>query len=876
MKQLLIFWIVLWSLCPSVNAQEADPCGLDKLYNLKVKDQSLVSVLASLRERQHQPLSYSPDRIPDRRVQELDIQNQSLRNCLDTLLEDTGLAYRCIGGQIVIFAQLDSKGQGMKEEADAKPLQTIRGRIWDKESHRPIAYAAVYLPGTEPLRGAYSDEEGYFRINSVQVGRYRLQVSHVEYQPYVQNGLLISTGKEVVLDLQLIQKVNTLEAVDITDDDPMATPLNPYETTSYQAYGVEEARRYPASYGDPARHAQSFAGLVGQNDIRNEIVIRGNNPRSIMWMIDGVEVPNPNHFGREGTSSGSVSMVSTNLLKDSEFLTGAFPAQYGNATGGIFDLRIRQGNDSVFEHSIELGTLGLEVSSEGPIGRRIDYKGSYLVNIRSSVLNVIGNLLDTILVDEELTSYQDLAAKLHFPTKRGAVDVLILGGGSRSGLPSDERRRTQLSTSQALGMISYGRTVGDDAFLKSSLSLIGSDINNRIFDVDSVALYDQQDIAQKGILRFNWRLSKRFSRRFSSEIGGIQSWRGYNFQGEMFSSELAPPYQNWTTFDTVGINRRTQFFYTGKYRFGEDTELVFGLHYLRHRLIQETSLEPRLGFRYRPHPMHRMRLSLGWHSRLESLEYYFHLDPSGTPFQTDLKLPKAMHFVAGYDFLPHPDWAVTIEMYIQYLYRLPIDPDTSRAFFSTLLQPDGYYSGTLVNGGQGLNQGLELSVHRRFSRGWYFLASGSYFQSLYRARDGELRFSPYHGPLQASVLAGKEFAIGRKGKPHLLSLNAKYFFNNQSRLLVLDPLQPLQTNRYVQHFSLAQCPECRYPPYWRFDFQIIHRRNHKRIASVWRIDIQNITRRRNLREVIYNPITERAVNEFHFRLLPVFSYRIEF
>lgn len=875
MKHLLVLLICLSCIPLSLVSQE-DPCRLNESISLQYDELSLVEVLIDLRERLHLPISYSPDRIPDKRIERYRNDNKTLKNCLVDLLQDTDLEFRCIGGQVVIFTKLNaSPNQGL-EDSQVIPNQTIRGRIWDKDSQQPIPFAAIFLPDTKPMRGAYSDKNGYFRINMVDVGRYNLQVSHVEYQPYLQTGLLISTGKEVILELQLIQKINTLETIQITDADPMATPLNPFETTSYQSYEVEEARRYPASYGDPARHAQAFAGLIGQNDIRNEIVIRGNNPRSIMWMVDGVEVPNPNHFGREGTSSGSVSMISTNLLENSEFLTGAFPAQYGNATGGIFDLRIREGNDSTFEHSVELGTLGLELASEGPIGRRIDYKGSYLVNVRASVLNVIGNLLDTILVDEELTSYQDIAVKLHFPTKKGAIDVLGIYGNSSSGLPNDDRRRTLVAGLQTLGILSYRRTIRENAYLKSSLSFMGSDINNRIFDKDSLDLYDQRDIAQKGIIRWNWLYHKRFSRRFIAEVGGVQSWRAYNFQGEMHSTVLAPPYQSWTTFDTTGFTRRTQVFFTGKYRFNEDTELVFGAHFLRHRLINESTIEPRLGFRYRPHPMHRMRVSLGWHSRMESLEYYFHLDPSGTPYQSSLKLPKALHFVAGYDFLPHPDWALTAELYLQYLYKMPIAVDSTRRFFSTVLQPDGYYSGELFNNGEGLNQGIELSLHRRFAKSWYFLASGSYYQSIYRARDRTLRFTPYHGPIQLSVLGGREFAVGRNGKPHLLSLNGKFFFNNQQRLVVVDPSQPLQTSRYVQHFSIAQCPDCGYYPYWRFDFQLIYRRNHKRFSGVWRADIQNVTRRQNIREVVYDPQTERINTEFHFRLLPVLSYRIEF
>jgi hypothetical protein len=862
----LLFFLLLGGI---LYAQQ--DCKLEQQISVRFQETPIAEVLSTLREKHQLPLTYSLNRIPQDIVVNLSQQNGSVASCLQGIVQGNDLTFECIAGKIVVYQRFKPK----VESPPKQPTQTIRGRVLDMDSQLPIAFAAVVLLNSKPLRGSYTNEQGYFRIEGVPVGRWFLEVRHVEFETYQKMDLLISSGKEVVLELKLSQKVSTLETVLITNETALTDPLNPFLSTSYQRYEVEEAKRYPASYGDPARHAQAFAGLVGQNDIRNELVIRGNNPRGILWRLDGVEIPNPNHFAREGTASGSVSAISTNLMADSEFLTGAYPAQYGNAMSGIFDLRIREGNDSLFEHSLQIGTLGLELATEGPFARKRGYKGSYLINYRASVLNMIGVLLDTILVDEELTNYNDLAVKLHFPTKRGAWDFLALGGNSRSGLPTDDRRRNRLNNGLAITNLAYRRTIGDDSYFKGSLSYMGNQVDNLIFDVDSLALYEQTERTGSLILRFNWLVHKRFSPRWIAEAGGTESLEGFSYRGWMGSTLFPAPFNDWLTLDSMGIFRSSQLYFTTRFRKSRDTEWVFGLHAIRHHRIPETSIEPRLGLRLGLADRHRLRLGAGIHSRREPLLYYLHLNTEGELFNPKLKLPKAFHVVLGYDFLASPDWALTAEGYFQLLYNLPVSLDSTQGAFSTLLQPEGYFSGELANRGLGMNQGLELSLHKRFSKQWYFLGTGSFYFSRYVGGDGKFRPSPYDGPFQFSLLGGKEFAVGRNGRPHLLSLNGKLFFNNQQRLVVLDPDVYLQTNRYVQNFRQVDCPSCEYQPYWRFDFQLIYRRNHKRFAGEWRVDIQNITRRVNLKEIVYDPTRDVAFPQYHFRLLPVLSYKFE-
>jgi hypothetical protein len=200
----------------------------------------------------------------------------------------------------------------------------------------------------------------------VPVGRVKLRVTSMGYEDLLLHEVTVTAGKEVVLNLGLTERLTKLDEVTVTyrrrDDQRVAN--NEMATVSARPFAPVEANRYAGSLGDPARMAQNFAGVGSANDTRNDIVVRGNSPASLLWRLEGVNLPNPNHFGAQGTTGGPVSLLNNNLLAKSDFLTGAFPAEYANALGSVFDLRLRQGNDERREFLGQVGFNGLEVGAE--------------------------------------------------------------------------------------------------------------------------------------------------------------------------------------------------------------------------------------------------------------------------------------------------------------------------------------------------------------------------------------------------------------------------------------------------------------------------------------------------------------------------------
>ena len=243
--------------------------------------------------------------------------------------------------------------------------QTIRGNVLDKENQKSLIGAEVVVLTTEPIMGNTTDLDGYFRIEKMPVGRHILQVNYLGYEPITIPNLLVTSGKEIVLNLELLESAVQLEvAVVVAKHDKTGT-LNEMATVSARSFSVEETARYAGSFYDPARMATNYAGVAvgASDDLTNEIVVRGNSPRGVMWRLEGVEIPNPNHFSAMGNSGGGISMLSSSTLANSDFYTGAFPVEFGNALSGVFDLNLRKGNNEKREYAF---MLGVEVAEEGP------------------------------------------------------------------------------------------------------------------------------------------------------------------------------------------------------------------------------------------------------------------------------------------------------------------------------------------------------------------------------------------------------------------------------------------------------------------------------------------------------------------------------
>jgi hypothetical protein len=249
----------------------------------------------------------------------------------------------------------------------AQYSQQFRGTITDQVLQQPLAGATVTI---NPLgRSVITDEHGVFRFSSIPVGSYRITISYTGFKEGVLENIAVNSGKETVINVSLEAIIHTEAAVVIKAGSKKNKPLNDMSAVSARAFTVEETQKYAAAVNDPLRMATGFAGVFAADDGNNSIVIRGNSPTGLLWRMEGMDIPNPNHFSTPGNSGGGISILSSQLLSNSDFVTAAFAAEYGNALSGVFDLRLRKGNNEKREYTLQAGVLGLNAAMEGPFSK---------------------------------------------------------------------------------------------------------------------------------------------------------------------------------------------------------------------------------------------------------------------------------------------------------------------------------------------------------------------------------------------------------------------------------------------------------------------------------------------------------------------------
>lgn len=477
--------------------------------------------------------------------------------------------------------------------------QTVRGTIKDLDSKVAIPFAAIQLVDNNLSMGAVCDENGEFRLENVPLGRQSFIISSLGYEISYLNNIEITRAKEVVVEIELQESFIKLNEVVISVEKDKRKPTNDFATISARSFSVEEASLYAASLGDPARQALNFAGVTGNgNDLSNEIVVRGNSPTGFLWRLEGLEIPNPNHFAYLGNSVGSVSMLSSNILANSDFYTAAFPGEYGNAMSGVFDLNFRKGNNEKYETRVGLGFLGLELASEGPISKK--QGSSYIFNYRYSTLSIL-NKMGIKVAGEALPNYQDLSFNINLPTKKmGVFNVYGLGGNSWFTYGATEdygygviRETAEEKAQTAISGIKHQIIVSNHGYVKTSvnMSLRKAEVTEQ--EKNDTYFYKYFEDTELLTTRFSTLYNHKFNAKHTVQTGVIFS----HLQEKAKNHEI----EDGTAMVYDDFNKSTyqfQSYVQWKWRMHERVTLNSGMHSLYYGFTKKYTVEPRLALRW--------------------------------------------------------------------------------------------------------------------------------------------------------------------------------------------------------------------------------------------------------------------------------------
>ncbi|HTF16761.1 MAG TPA: TonB-dependent receptor [Chryseolinea sp.] len=767
-------------------------------------------------------------------------------------------------------------------------VQTLRGRITDEVSQTPLIGVTVRLEGDANTGlGATTDDDGNYRIERVPVGRQTVIISYIGYETRSVPNIVVTAGKEIILNITLQESIMELNEVTVTSDnhsDKTATN-NDLAMVSSRSFNTDDTKRYAGALGDPSRMAANFAGVVGGNDSRNDIVVRGNSPMGMLWQLEGLNIPNPNHFGALVSTGGPVSMLNNNNIDKSDFITSAFPAQYGNATAGVFDLRLRNGNNETSEFVGQIGFNGFEAGAEGPLSKKAG--SSYIVNYRYSTLGLFNALGIEFGTGSNTPLYQDLNFKLSWPTRgKGTLSIFGIGGtssidllGSEADLSDDNSLYGSENTDSypryrtGIAGISYERTISEKTYTRI---VAGISATHEEFTTDSLVRNTQQEVVDRylshevayGTQKYsvNFLTRTKFNARNSITSGFTADVTDFDlYQHERFPNVS----KDTVRLDVNDLTVLYQAYSTWKHRFNQRWAMQAGVHAQYYDLNEQWAVEPRLGLQFIPGDG-RQVLSIGYgiHNQAQNLTTSFtqtrHGDQSVLT-NKDLGFTTSHHAVFTYDWNISEYLRLKAEVYYQSLNNIPVEQrPTSYAAINTgaSFLPSGRDS--LVNEGTGNNYGVELTLERFFNRGYYFLITTSLFNSRYSGSDDVERNTAYNTNYVFNVLAGKEWAL-RRGR--FLSLSLKLTTIGGPYLTPINVEESRARGRTVYRESEAFSERQR--AYFRSDLRISYRKEYRKTTLEVSLDLQNLTNNQNIFSQSYNYRTNSVMTQYQQSFFPV-------
>lgn len=757
--------------------------------------------------------------------------------------------------------------------------QRVRGTVTDNLLQRPVAGATVTLQGSG--RSVITDAEGGFKFSGVPVTSQQLRISHTGYQEAFLENIVVNAGKETVLNISLEANVKMEEEVIVKSNLKKNRPLNDMSAVSARAFTVEETQKYAAAVNDPLRMATGFPGVMAPDDGNNSIVIRGNSPVGLLWRMEGIDIPNPNHFANTGSSGGGISILSSQLLANSDFVTGAFAAEYGNALSGVFDLKLRKGNNERKEYSFQAGVLGLNAAAEGPISAF--YKGSYLVNYRYSTLELLNKM--GLGLNSGTTNFQDLSYNISLPTKRfGDFTLFGFGGLSSDNFKAEkdsgkwkgsgDRYNSRFTSNTGMTGVTHRIFLGPQTSLRSALGFSFNTLKdqNEYVEDDYTISDDFKDSYATKKLTLSSVLDHRFDKKNSLRAGVIGNLIHFDYYKREKENPDAPLEE---VMNTRGKTQTIQSFAQWQYKASNDLTFNAGVHYLRLLYNQSSSIEPRASVKWDMNKRNSLAFGYGLHSQLQPLGVYFAETDDGLGHiirpNADLGFTRSQHFVLSHNYRLGQNLRLKTEIYYQHLFKVPVSVyDTSS--FSALNIESEYVTDPLVNRGKGKNYGIELSLEKYLSDNFYYTISNSFYRSRYTAADGKERDTRFGGNYIVSILAGKDFVSANKLKT--FGVNIKTIYAGGYRATPIDREKSLQQGYTLykedEAFSLQN------PVYFRTDLRLSLKWNRKHITSTLSLDIQNLTNRLNFYNQQYDVEKGTIVTNYQTGLIPVLNYKIEF
>ena len=782
----------------------------------------------------------------------------------------------------------------------AQQTQSVRGTVVDKQSGMPLPFVNVVVTSAKNM-GAATDMEGNFLIQDVPVGRIGLLFSMQGMQPVVLQNVELIGSKELVLNIQMEDDLNVLDEVKL--DTKKATKgrvaINKQALVSAREVSIEEINKYAGSLNDPARMIMNFAGVQQVDDSRNDIIIRGNSSNGLLWRLNDVDIPNPNHFGAGGATGGPVNMINTNLLSNSDFFMSAFVPEYGNATSGVFDLKLRKGNLYKREFIGQVAFNGFELLAEGPIKKEAS---SYTFSYRHSVLGVMNALGVSYGTGTAIPKYNDINFNVYTKVgKKGQLTLFGLGGTSDIAFEKpDEKtksvytdRETTSSSKRGVIALQYRHQINDKAFWFNTLAFSGSNVSDRLKehsdkfkqDNNGSTDYYKSDYTLSEVEYINSlqiKLSKKNTLKtgFRVKRQALDYLQYASITQQNKSGDYIKKYTKVS--DMSRAFGRVQGFVSFHRKFNNKLRATLGASSQYFSGNKIATFEPRFSAAYYVNDTNTFSFGYGFHTLQPDLMHFSFKRADGSFYNKKLGYTQAHHLVLTHVLKMFKSWSFKTELYYQYISNAPmakLNSDKPYTQIYSAINQDSFSNRTpglqvpyeLIDGANGRTYGLEFTLERSLDNGFYFLSTLSLYDSKYKTHQDKWYDTAFNGRYVYNLLFGKEWALGR-GR---LSVDFRTVYAGGLRNIPLDLNASKTKGTPIYDFDKPY--EDQNSSYFRPDFRIGFKLDLKKVSQEWAIDIQNVINKKdNVFARGYDEDKEEIVTKFQRGIFPIMLYRIYF
>ena len=646
---------------------------------------------------------------------------------------------------------------------------------------------------------------------------------------------------------------------------------------AHELFTIEETLRLPSTFFDPARLATFYAGVANPNDQANHLSVRGNSPNNNSWRLEGVEIVNPNHLSNAGTntdrpakSGGGVNILSAQMLGNTTFMRGAFPAEMGNVLSSVMDMSLRIGNNQKTEFTGQLGVIGVDLAAEGPLSK--NKKASYLANYRYSFLGILGAA--GVDLGDEAINFQDLALTLHFPINpRSELTVFGFMGNSQNEFTAKPMEEVAIQkdlfnilfeSNMQAGGLKYTQTLSDQWKwgLTSVFSATESVRSSALDSLATASAFEKTDLytqkfSTNAFAQYRLNSQNRFQvgvviTQLEDRNNAFSFIANENLAAGSITGTISQPYvnlsKNWS-----------------------NVSLELGARYLYFSYNSTTSFEPTAQLQWSLG--NNQRLGAGYSkSSQRQLPEVYGLESGSLAENQLLELTKSHQSSLWYEKI----WNTTrikVEAYSQFLFDVPIAKNEANSF-STLNTFEEIINQVLVNEGTGTNYGIELSAQKYFSDNSFWLSNLSLFDATYKGSDGIKRDTRFNGNYIFNAAYGREFPYSKKGKDMILGVNLHATIAGGLRETPIDATASALAQRTV--FDTQAAFTLQQNTFFKTDLRIYWKRNRKKFSSTLALDIQNLTNQQNPSFQFYDTFLQEITQEYKLGLLPILSYRVEF